>query len=216
MIWQEASCRCAFCKEDRVPLLDIHHIVSRAAGGPNDLANLILVCKNCHALIESGSYSPDEIVRRKQDIRVIPLFPPRADPVQNIQIQGDVKSSVVANSITFNASSTRPRMSHPDGSIGAVLPKKNYISHLITRYHDFRKADQSYGRIVDYHHSVIHKQIERKFKMKTYFIPTSRFEDLAVYLQKQIDGTIQGRCNRKAGTKNYSSFDDYVQQIEPT
>jgi HNH endonuclease len=212
LIYQEASSRCSFCPEDHIPLLDIHHIVPRADGGSNDPSNLILVCKNCHARIDSGAISSDEVSRVKHTQRVIPLIPRgKTSSGNNLTIGGDVTSSIIANSLTITGDVKLPRrMSHPAGSIGANLNKKNYIAHLVEQYHTLRSADGSYGRTVQYEYAVLYKSIERKFKAKTYFIPESRFEDLVQYLQNRIDATIQGKRNRKNGYKNYSDFYEYI------
>jgi hypothetical protein len=213
LLYQEASSRCSFCTEAEIALLDIHHIEPRASGGSNDLSNLILVCKNCHARVESGAITHAELVRKKREIRVIPLpvqaTSPKAD---RLFIGGDVNDSIVGNSITIiNRGKSVPRMAHPRGTIGADAHKKNYVEDLIRRYHDLREADTSYGRIEpSYNYAVVHKNVERRFRAKTYFIPESRFDELVRYLQTKIDRTIQGKRNRRNKVKNYSSFDEYV------
>ena len=44
---------CQSCKKKHLKRdLDLHHIVPRADGGTNEPENLILLCMNCHDLIE--------------------------------------------------------------------------------------------------------------------------------------------------------------------
>lgn len=40
--------KCYFC---HFPISIVHHIISRANGGPNYKSNLINICPNCHILI---------------------------------------------------------------------------------------------------------------------------------------------------------------------
>ena len=101
------------------------------------------------------------------------------------------------------------RPSHPPGSIGANLSKKGYVDHLIERYHEFRKVDSSYGRQVSYSYGVIHRNIQRRFGGKTFFLPEGLFDDLTSYLKDRIDQTIQGRRNKAGGTPNFSSYENY-------
>lgn len=39
---------CQFCGRTNVPRLHVHHIAPTAAGGPDTLANLIVLCPICH------------------------------------------------------------------------------------------------------------------------------------------------------------------------
>ncbi|HEX5870311.1 MAG TPA: HNH endonuclease [Longimicrobium sp.] len=215
LVYQEASSRCSFCDVDDIRLLEIHHIEPRSKGGSNELSNLILVCRNCHARVESGLITNSELMRKKQELRVIPLFPRGVSPVTNsLVVEGNVNSSIVGNSITIIGGGKKlPQMAPPPGTIGADLERKNYIEHLIGRYHKFRKIDPHYGRTGTYDYAVIRGQIKDKFKASTSLVPLSRFDDLVRFLQAKIDQTIQGKRNRSEGIKNYSSFDDYVRKL---
>ena len=214
LVYQEASSRCSFCTEDGVDLLEIHHIVPRVEGGSNELSNLILVCRNCHARVGSGEISRAEVTRRKQELKIIP-FPRRATNAENnLIVEGNVVSSIIGNSVTIvNRGKRLPPVAPLSGSIGADLDRKNYINHLVGRYHDFRKADKHYGRVESYNPAVLHASIKRKFKARLTDIPVSRFDELMRFLQNKIDQTIQGKRNRKNGVKSYSSFDDYLQEL---
>jgi hypothetical protein len=218
LIWQEANSRCAFCHLDDVSLLDHHHIIPRANGGSNDPSNLILVCRNCHGRIEDGSITSEQIASKKQALKIIPLHPSRAASGQPIQIQGNVNSSIVGhgNTITIRHGKSRPKIQHPAGTIGASLDHRNYIAHLIKRYHEYRDADRSFGAPdTKFNYAVIHKNIERTFGAQTYFVPIERFADMSEYLKKLIDRTRLGRVNKSRGTPNYSTFTDYVSKLHP-
>ncbi|MEX2410060.1 MAG: HNH endonuclease [Candidatus Paceibacterota bacterium] len=215
LVYQQANSRCSFCPEGNVSLLELHHIVPRAEGGSNDPQNLLLVCKNCHGLIEAGDISLEKVLKKKQSLGAIIHQMPKRDEGKgnNVNISGSVNSSIVANNLTINNGSKSTKIEYPKGSIGAHLDKKNYIQHLVKRYYDFRKADNSYGAKRPFHHGVIHKNIESKFKAKTYFIPEEKFEDLATYLKGRINATIQGTRNKSNGTKNYSTFEEYIDEL---
>lgn len=216
LIYQQAGSRCVFCTEDSIALLDIHHIIPRAKGGSNEPENLILACKNCHARIESGEILHEVVMRKKQSLgaRIYQMPRFRDQGSNTLNIGGDVNSSIVANSVHIGGDAKLPRqMNYPAGSIGSNLDMKNYVQHLVTRYHEFREADASYGRQRRYNHGTIHKNIQGKFKANTYFIPQERFDDVVAYLHQRIDVTIQGKVNRRRGYKSYSSFEEYVREL---
>jgi hypothetical protein len=215
LVFQQANSRCSFCDESNVSLLELHHIVPRAEGGSNDPHNLLLVCKNCHGLVEAGDISLEEVIKKKQSLGAIIHQMPKRDESKgnNVKISGSVNSSIVANNLTINNGTKSTKKDHPKGSIGANLDKKNYIRHLVKRYHDFRKADSSYGAKRSFHYGAIHKNIESKFKAKTYFIPEEKFEDLATYLQGRINATIQGKRNKSNRIKNYSTYEEYLEEL---
>src|SRR5690606_41356979 len=79
LIYQQAGSRCAFCAESAVALLEIHHIVPRAEGGPNDPVNLILACRNCHRRIESGEISRKEVLRDRRSLGAALHVTPRRE-----------------------------------------------------------------------------------------------------------------------------------------
>ena len=49
----QRGAKCESCGIDNFYLLDIHHVIPQSQGGTDDLDNLKLLCKNCHA-IEHG------------------------------------------------------------------------------------------------------------------------------------------------------------------
>jgi hypothetical protein len=49
--------------------LDLHHIQSVRAGGPNTADNLLPLCPTCHALFERGEVRPESIVAWKAFLR---------------------------------------------------------------------------------------------------------------------------------------------------
>jgi hypothetical protein len=218
LVYQQANSRCPFCGCDEIPLLDIHHIVPRARGGPNEPSNLILSCKNCHARIHNGVISQEEVRRVKKSLgAVIYRMPGVPEPSQSsntVSVGGDANGSIVAGQVIIHGDAKLPsKMNHPAGSIGADLLRKNYIQYLVRRYDEFRQVGQrSYGQKGAHQYGAIHNNIQGKFKAKTYFIPIGRFEELVAYIHGRIDKTIQAKRNRAQGHRAYSSFEDYARE----
>lgn len=109
------------------------------------------------------------------------------------------------------AGRTRSRMEYPRGSIGADLPRRNYVRYLTERYHRFREADAGFGLkpARPFSYAVLFKNIESRFKSPTYFIPAARFDELVDFLHRKVDGTVLGKRNRALGRANYDTFDEF-------
>lgn len=52
----------------RLACLDIHHIIPREENGSNEPSNLILLCKNCHGKVTTGTIPRDEVVVMKRTL----------------------------------------------------------------------------------------------------------------------------------------------------
>lgn len=213
-IFQEANSQCTLCGNPDITALDIHHIDAIRDAGTNIPENLILLCANCHRKVTHGSVSREKLAAAKSALQSTDPTARRNDgQVTNVvHIRGDVDRSIVANTVRVAAKRV-PRMKYPDGCIGADLPRHNYISYLISRYHEFRMADTSFGehaRLENFSYAVIYKNIQRKFKAKTFFVPVHHFDELVSYLQGCVDGTILGRTNGRRKIPNYESFEEYL------
>lgn len=46
--------KCENCGHKNIRILEVHHIVKRSNGGKDNLANLKLLCRNCHGEIHLG------------------------------------------------------------------------------------------------------------------------------------------------------------------
>lgn len=208
-VFQEAGSQCAFCPEDSVASLQLHHI----DGDPlnHDFENLLLVCANCHTKITGGVLSATTVRDRKRALPQLgsaaATMPAVAVSINASQFKGDI-----AQSITKITTRGSPRVKHPDGSLGADLRKKGYIDYLIAQYYKYREADLSYGRQVAFSHGVLHKGIQRTFGHKTFFMPVEFFPKLVDYLHHKIDKTIQGKRNAKRGAPNYHSFEEHLNE----
>lgn len=217
LVYQQARSRCSFCHYDEIAALDIHHIVPRSKGGSNEPANLVLVCKNCHARIHGRAIAEPEVRRIKASqgavIHRVPGASTSPPSGQVVSVGRDANGSIIAGGDVhvYGDAKLKGKMNHPAGSIGADLLRKNYIQHLIGRYDDFKRAGhQSYGQQGQHSYGAIHRNIQGKFKAKTYFIPVERFDELVRYLKSRIDQTIQGKRNRASGGRAYPSFDEFA------
>jgi len=105
----------------------------------------------------------------------------------------------------------KTKMEYPAGSIGADLPRRNYIRYLAERYFRYREADVSFGPKAArrFSYAVLFKNIETRFKAPTYFIPVARFDELVDFLHRKIEATILGKRNRARGQRNYETFDEF-------
>ncbi|MXV62469.1 HNH endonuclease [Natronorubrum sp. JWXQ-INN-674] len=65
--------------------LQAHHIVPRSAGGPDDLENLITVCRPCHGVIHQSNSSFDDV---RDDAALFPR-PDAPDPVARMREPSD-------------------------------------------------------------------------------------------------------------------------------
>lgn len=210
-IFQEANSTCTFCGEREVSLLDVHHIMPRNQGGPNEELNLILVCKKCHADIEDGQISIIDVMKKKNELVQQKNTLQKSSgtaPIFNLK-KSKIDSSIIANIVNIKGKKP-PKLAHPLGSIGANIDMNNYIKYLIDRYYKYREADSSYGRFEKFNYGEIHRTIQSKFKAKTYFIKQEKFQMLCEYLYWRIDRTIQGKRNKANGIKNYDSFENYL------
>jgi len=69
LFFERASQTCEWCGDD-VDQPEVHHIVPRSEGGPNDPQNLIVLCPNCHRKADAGAISKSKLkakVRRTME-----------------------------------------------------------------------------------------------------------------------------------------------------
>lgn len=218
----------------------ICHIKARSRGGPrydrnqsdaerHSFDNLILMCSRHSKLIDS---EPNRFtVELLKDIKElherngnIDLRPGDADKAgclledyrryYSITAGGNVMidspGAMQAQNIIFKTEKKTIRLNPPLGTIAADRQKRNYVKHLIDRYHEF--ANQQRGRIFSY--PAIYADIKKTFRAKWDHISTTRFDELCQYLQFKIDRTMVGSMNRGKGYANYSSFEEYVQKYD--
>lgn len=64
---------CCVCRRHAPLHLQVHHIVERANGGPDTLANLIAICLTCHCDVHTKTFftrrfTPGELVRGRDEV----------------------------------------------------------------------------------------------------------------------------------------------------
>ena len=57
-------CQCGITKEESGYPLEIHHIIPVAQWGGNDINNLMLLCQDCHKIIDKESFEKNKKQRK--------------------------------------------------------------------------------------------------------------------------------------------------------
>lgn len=193
----------------------------------NAAPNLVLMCGRHHKIIdtETGTFTVARLQSIKQaheEKGVAEISPAAARIAQQLQAScGDV--TIVGNSgnvaiqspgtiqaHTVNIKNTRskgPSIQPPPSSIGAAQAKVAYCQHLIDRYQEYQKADQT-GKS-DFKYMAIHQALKRMFGTSWKLLGEERFDDVVAFLHQRIDATILGKLNRGKGRPNYSVFENW-------
>lgn len=66
-IFQQFNSECAFCFNDNINVLEIHHIENYSECKVHEEDNLILVCSNCHRKVENNEITLHQTYGRKID-----------------------------------------------------------------------------------------------------------------------------------------------------
>lgn len=111
----------------------------------------------------------------------------------------------------FRQKTTKPEL--PEGALGKDLLKKNYIHYLIKRYAEWKQFElDRHGK--KFYYASFNKHLMNKFKATGInHIPLLQFDDVAAYLQTRIDGTIFGKNQKAKAKRNYSTFQEYLNEI---
>ncbi|MEK6647060.1 MAG: HNH endonuclease [Candidatus Firestonebacteria bacterium] len=213
LIFQESNSSCPFCSETNVDTLEIHHIYERANEGGNEPENLILVCANCHTSIKNGTISKSEVIAKKYSLMQNNVSKKEVSSAAKIiNFTNSVNSGIVADTVNIKTQKkSSVKILPPPNSIASDLNKRNYIKRLIERYNEFKKAD----RTIDvFKYSIIYGSIKREFKCKWDMISLDRFDELVNFLQRKIDMTILGKNRKICGEKNYSTYEQFLNQVK--
>ncbi len=129
-----------------------------------------------------------------------------------------VESAVIGdnNQVTVNVKQQAKKNKYPIGSLGADNDKTNYISYLITRYHEYKEWEVGKGRM---NYAIFQSGLKKIFKIgKTrtlYNIPEEKFEELALEIQKRIDKTVLANVKRSKGQlNNYLDYNEYLEETK--
>lgn len=210
LIIQESAGVCSFCRESDVSTLEFHHIHGKEIPQPHAPENLIYVCKNCHGKITAGVLSESDVDLQKRRLKYSGASNTNAgSKVQLVNVSGGVNKGAIASEIHFHgAARSSIKIFHPIGTIGSDALRRNYLKHLIDRYHEFAKSEKGEA----YKYTVFYQTLKRRYAAKWDMIPLHLFEDVCAYVHRRIDGTVLGR-NRKAGKQtNYSDFSTYCEK----
>ena len=214
-IAQESRSICPFCGEDDVSTGQFHHIKPVAEGGTNSLKNLIYLCANCHSKVTQGQISQSEVLRVKGMLAAGEHPHSHNSVTSNVihaDFTGGTNKGVVANKVEkVEIKTTRKSVSvnPPAGAIGSSLPHKNYVKHLIDRYHEFKKLEVGQESMK---YPIFYQQIKKRHGAKWDMIPLQLFDELVMYIQSRIDKTKHGRVQKAWGKKNYSEFEGYLEK----
>ncbi len=207
---QESGGICSFCGETDVATLEFHHIQGRDIDDLHAIENLIYVCKNCHGKITAGTISVSDVVLRKRILKYTGNPSLNNSSSNIINLAESINNGTIANVVHIHSKKKgATKIAPPQGSIGANLDSRNYVKHLIDRYHEFAKAEKGAG----YKYPVFYQSIKRKFGAKWDMIPDSRFENFVAYLKQRIDSTVLGKNRKIKGHKNYSTYTDFLEKF---
>ena len=110
-----------------------------------------------------------------------------------------------ADTVHLKSSRSKVVIAPMEGTVASDRLSRNYVKHLIDRYHEFAKEQP--GRSFVF--SAIYSEIKKKFGAKWDHVPLNRLPSLVVFLQARIDNTMLGRINGSKGHRNYSTLEEY-------
>lgn len=221
---------------------EICHIRARHAGGPrfdasqseddrHGLANLILLCRHHHKVIDSDPelYTADALMEMKtihEDVIGRPEVPQdgffakillndfRRISVANNLGNVAINSPGVVQTQTINIKTTRKKMSvnSPLGTIGADQNATRYMQYLIRRYNEFAGSDPT--RKTRFSYGAISRNIESKFGAEWRFLPIEKANPVFIYLQERISKTRQAKINKGKGYRTFSTYEEFLAKHE--
>ena len=213
-LFQEAGSKCPNCQEADVSALQIHHIRPLAQGGGDDEGNLIVLCSNCHSKVTAGEISENDILRLKISLMKTKTSSYSQGNGNIINFPGGINRGIIAselktNKLEINSGNRKIKMNPPAGSIASSLHHKNYIKHLIDRYHQFKKAEIGKEEMKYF---VFYNAIKRKFGAKWDMIELDKFDPLSAYIKERIDKTILGKKMKADNRRRYSTFEEFIEK----
>lgn len=213
ILQQEIGSQCPFCRNEDAAHFVVHHIDGNPA--KNDLKNLLMVCPTCHSKITKGDISSVEVVGVRATLLKVKQLRKNSSDGGGTAFYGNLSHSVVGNNnrVTYNTKTTQ-RPKYPTGCIGSDIAKGNYVSYLITRYHEYKEWEIGKENM---RYAVFPSQLKSKYHIGTqrtiYHLPLAKFDDLIEEIQKRISGTALAKINTaKEQNHHFLSFAEYVAQ----
>lgn len=213
---ERANFRCCRCQEIGV---EIHHIVPKSEGGLDTEENAAPLCPNCHSGYGGNTEKRKEI-REMRDSWYAKCASQNEGHGQKaadrhagdnnvINFTGGVNRGIIANRAEIKTETKKVQILPSPGSIASSLLHRNYVKHLIGRYHAFKMSDVGKENMK---HAVLYRTIIRKFGANWDMVPLERFDEISSYIQHRIDNTILGKNRRRQGKKIYSTFEEYIEK----
>jgi 5-methylcytosine-specific restriction endonuclease McrA len=215
LLQREIGSTCPFCNSNEVGHFQFHHIDENPEN--DTIANLLMLCPTCHSKITKGDVSRAKVEAKKQEVSNQSA---KKDKKMGkvINFNANVGNAVVGdnNKVTLNIKKDVKKSKYPEGCIGSVNEKANYISYLITRYHEYKEWEVGKGNM---NYAIFQSGLKKKYKLgKTrtiYHVPDPKFEELAAHIQERIDGTVLANVKRSKGQrKNYATFEEYLDETQ--
>ena len=192
--------------------------------------NLLLLCKVCHRIVDDR---PDihtvellrelkEMHERNGDIELsvdAARMAQRLHAANQVSIQASDNAQVMVASpgaiqaqqvVIKTTKSKAPSALPTQGAIGHNLAKRNYTLHLMERYNDFQKWDESKPGVGKY--IVLCRAINKDFGAKCDLVPESQFFRVIAFIQKRILNSKLGRIKNSRGEKCFSTWEEWQQE----
>ena len=217
-VLQKYNCRCQFCGNDDLNILELHHIDGKPENTTID--NLIPLCPNCHVKATKKIISQHDVEIMRQRVAVGTLPFPRIEkpkkrkkPQQNIStthggvsVVGDVSNSHIETHIHVDSKKSKSYI-YPN-SIGTHVTWINYIDYLINRLAEYRSNDTKYAGKNLY--GAIRRIFKNKFGSNVKDVPEYRINDVINYFQNEINKTKFARLLiYKNYGKNFETYNEF-------
>jgi hypothetical protein len=209
LLQKEVGSRCPFCGNGDVDHFHPHHIDGDP--GNDDFLNLILLCPLCHSKITKGDISEDIVRLTKNRLQnKTEEFVSMSAKV--INFHSKIQNAVVGDHNKVTIIKQTKKSKYPEGCIGFDIARANYIGYLIDRYHKYKEYEVGKEGM---NYAIFPSDLKSKFRIgrtrTIYHVPISRFEELALYIQYRINGTVLAKVNKGKGrNRNYELFEEYV------
>jgi hypothetical protein len=212
---KEVDSHCPFCDSGDVDHFQFHHIDENPEN--NDPGNLLMLCPTCHSKVTKGDISRIKVELTKKNL-VEADRPEQASVGNVVNFNGKVGNAIVGdnNKVTVTVKRQTTKNKYPAGSLGANNDKTNYISYLITRYHEYKEWEVGKENM---NYAIFQSGLKKKYRIgKTrtlYNVPEEKFEELASEIQRRIDGTVLASVKRsKDQLKNYLEYHEYLEETK--
>jgi hypothetical protein len=173
------------------------------------------MCPICHSKITKGDISQTEVIGVKHTLLQCARLSENTIAKQENTFNGNVNQSVIGNNnqITYHVHKTN-KDKYPAGCIGHEITKANYVSYLITRYHEYKEWQVGKDEM---RYALFPSQLKKRYKIgkqrTIYHVPINKFEELVAYIQSRIGETALAKINSRKGQNiHFQSYEEYVKE----